>query len=69
MVKDETALRAAMRAWLDACDAVDTAMSRPGGEYADSITLAETAAVARLRLHQELVAAGWSPPRQTSHQA
>ena len=62
MVKDETALRAAIRDWLRACEALDAAM-RDDGDYADSLPLAETASVARLRMHQELIALGWTPPR------
>jgi hypothetical protein len=67
MVKDETALRAAMRDWLTACEAVDAAMNHDR-EYAASLPLAETAALARLRLHQELAALGWTPPRQAARQ-
>lgn len=69
MVKDETALRAAMRQWLAACDAVDHALGSDVADYAASLNLADTASLARLRLHQELVALGWTPPRSVSTRA
>ena len=66
MERDDRSLRDAVRAWLDAYDRLDAAHT--GDDYAGTLDLAEQVSLARMRLDQELVGLGWSPPRAGSRE-
>jgi hypothetical protein len=58
---DDAALRAAMTAYLAAARGLDEA-SEVGGEARDLLDLAESKAIAAMRLQKRLVELGWAQP-------
>jgi hypothetical protein len=69
MERDDRRLRDAVRAWLAAYDEFEAAQAgTDAGDYAAALDLAEQVSIARMRLEQELVGLGWSPPRAGSRE-
>lgn len=58
---DDIALRAAMRAYLEAAGRLDEASS-VGGEARNLLDLAETKTLAGMQLRKRLAELGWSAP-------
>lgn len=67
-VFDDDRVRAAMRSFLDAADAMDE-MSRVGGEARNLLDIAESKAMAAMTLRKELEQAGWTAPAKDSASA
>ena len=60
---DDARLRAAMRAYLTACDALDEAGGSEGDGSRELIDRADAKTIAEMALRQQLERLGWAAPR------
>jgi hypothetical protein len=61
---EDPRLRAAMRAYLESCDALDTSDTDEGDGPREFIERADAKTLAEMVLRQQLVRLGWTAPRE-----
>jgi len=66
-VFDDSSVRGAMRAYLEAADRLDAAAELGGGPPRDLLDAAESKTLAGMQLRKALERHGWTAPARTPH--